>query len=281
MNSDNKENFSQGQEALLDSVIEGKDAIDRRTMLSDISHKNIRWWYRLADPFIFIPALLFAILIRSLIILYFLYSLYFWPIFKKISIHLRRKENFSYSKIPKHVAIYTSRNSPKKLHLNRLVEKCFKYNFDHKERIEFLTIIIDNDFEDFHDYIVYDECDLIHISLYQNYIPVKVGEGDIKLMVNFLRKDGCEHYLSILNKLSPEQHPKTPDQALALISDKFPVFDLIVVLNRQLVVTGCMPFHVTFSEIAHFPCPKSDWYIDIIFDEAIKGFSKCKQNFGK
>jgi hypothetical protein len=281
MNCGNKENFSRGNEALLDSVIESKDAIDRRTLPDDIAYRSIRWWYRLADPFIFITAVFFAILIRTLIILYFFYSLYFWPIYKKISFHLRRKGSFLYSKIPKHVAIYTSRNSPKKLHLNRLLEKCFEYNFDTKDRIEFLSIIIDNDIEDFHDYIIYDEYDLLHISLYQNYIPVMEGKGDIKLVVNFLRKDGCEHYLSILNNLSPEQHPKTSDQALALISDKFPVFDLIIVLNRQLVVTGCMPFYVTFSEIAHFPCTKSDWCIDIIFDEAIKGFSKCKQNFGK
>ena len=278
---ENEKKISHDNNALIDSLIERKEDIKRRATVINSGFKNVKWWYRLADPPIFLSVLLFVGAVKIYIFLYYLYALYVWPLLKMISFPVKKDENFVFAKIPKHLAIYTSKTSPQKIHLRKVIKKCLEYDFGEDKSIRFLTIIIDKDIENFHDYIIYDEDDLENITLYLNYMPVHPSERSSKLFVNFLKKDGCDHYLSIINKLAPDQLPKTSDQALALISDKFPVIDLLIVLNKQLVITGCMPFHVAFSEIAHFPCTKSDWCIELMIDEAIKRFAKCKQNFGK
>ena len=279
---ENIKNFSNSNNNTIDSLIETKEDIEHTATIINGEFKNVKWWYRLSDPFIFLSVLLFVGAVKAYITLFYIYSLYIWPILKKISLLVRGNDKgFIFTKIPKHVAIYSSKTSPQKLHLRKVIKKCLEYDFGADMRIRFLTIIIDKEIENFHDYIVFDEGDLENISLYQDYKPVNVSTKKCELFVNFLKKDGCDHYLSIMKQLTPDQIPKTADRALALISDKFPVIDLLIVLNKQLIITGCMPFHIAFSEIAHFPCTKSDWCIELIFDEAVKGFAKCKQNFGK
>ena len=233
------------------------------------------WW----DPLIIVAAFLFVSAVRLYALLWRIYVVHLWPIkfqLTKLWLNMSKgnKEAFqAYGKIPKHLAIYTSRGHPHRVDLSRLLRKCQEFKVDENQRIDFLTIIIDNDI-DLEEYIIVPD----GIDLYYQYEPFQANMSARDMKVNIVRKDGCQRVSNILSSTVPR--PSDVPTMLPLISPIFPPIDLILVLHPELILQGCMPFHISFSEIMHYPCPNADLFLGIL-EQAVYDYAHCKQNFGK
>lgn len=253
-----------------EALVKDYDLLERLEEIDRAKYKKL--WF---DPIIVILAYLLVNCFRLYEILMVFYYVHVWPIKYTLSQYFFRQTPIEeYAKIPNHIAIYTSKGNPQRVSLNRLIEKVLEYQVDESRSIKFLTVIVDNDV-DLEEYIEYESDE--RVALYHEYI-LKYATTNFKLSVNIVRKDGCKRVTHILENTKPR--PNEVATMLTLISPIFPVIDLILVLHLQLILQGCMPFHISFSEIKHYPCPQKDIFLGMI-EQAIYEYSQCKQNFGK
>jgi hypothetical protein len=202
-------------------------------------------------------------------------SKYLWfPWYHLIKLFPRRQWP-RWIKAPRHLAMYCG--SPiRRVDLDLLLQTVSELALGTTH----LTLIVDEPYS-----ITLLDC--LQYDIYINYALIQRAKRSPILRVNLVGKDGCERLKKVLEAYTwdERQTQVTGDMLRQRISPDFAAFDLLCILNDHLIIRGCLPLHVGFCEIAHFPCPslvlESRWRLRCLLHYALRQYSRCQQNHGK